>query len=189
MENKTQLKVLGLTYTQTQSQAFALILGEENSKRRLPVLIGPIEAQAIALLANAVNLPRPLTHDLIIDVLKVNGMQLREVQIYKEERGIFHSHLVCYRADDDQTIKMESRTSDAVALAVLTNCPIYTSEEILQESSIEIDEKMFMTNSSQVNEITPVSSLEAELQRAIDEENYELAATIRDELKAMGEQQ
>jgi len=188
MENKIKLSVLGLTYTQTQAQAFAMILGEADSKRRLPILIGPVEAQAITLIANAVSLPRPLTHDLIIDVLKINNMTLREVQIYKVERGIFHSHLICYRAGDDRIIPMESRSSDAVALAMLSGCPIYTTEKIMQESSIIIDEQVFVSGNIG-GETSPVSTLEAQLQKAIDEENYELAAVIRDELKEKNEKQ
>jgi bifunctional DNase/RNase len=189
MENKIKLNVLGLTYTQPQSHAFALILGEPDSNRKLPIIIGAIEAQAIALLANGMNLQRPFTHDLIIDVLKINNMQLREVHIYKADEGIFYSQLLCYRVDDDKIIRIESRTSDAIALAVLTGCPIYTSEEIMEKASIVIDEQMFMNNNSKTSGDEPLSAavLEAKMQKAIEEENYELAATLRDQLKEMAE--
>ncbi len=188
MENKIRLNVLGLTYTQTQAHAFALILGEPDSKRRLPIIIGAVEAQAIALLANGMNQPRPLTHDLIIDVLRINNMQLREVQIYKVEESVFYAQLLCYRVDDDKTIGIEARTSDAIALAILTNCPIYTSEEIMEKSAILIEEEMFMNNQkneASTNEKHSIAALEAKMQKAIEEENYELAATLRDELKAL----
>lgn len=188
MENKIRLNVLGLTYTQTQAHAFALILGEPDSKRRLPIIIGAVEAQAIALLANGMNQPRPLTHDLIIDVLRINNMQLREVQIYKVEESVFYAQLLCYRVDDDKTIGIEARTSDAIALAILTNCPIYTSEEIMEKSSILIEEEIFMNNQkneASTNEKHSIAALEAKMQKAIEEENYELAATLRDELKAL----
>lgn len=187
---KIKLNVLGLTYTQTQSKAFALILGEPDSNRKLPIIIGAVEAQAIALLANGMNLPRPFTHDLIIDILKVNNMQLREVYIYKAEEGIFYSQLLCYRVDDNNVIRIESRTSDAVALAVLTGCPVYTSEEIMEKLSIVIDEQTYNSGNTEKTSDEPLSAtaLEAKMQKAIEEENYELAATLRDQLKGMTEE-
>jgi bifunctional DNase/RNase len=191
MENKIKLNVLGLTYTQMQTHAFALILGEEDSKRRLPILIGPIEAQAISLIVNAVSLPRPLTHDLILDALKLNDMVLREVQIYKKEHGIFHAYLVCYREADDTSTKIESRSSDAVALAMLTGCPIYTTEAIMEESAIIIEEHVVESvhyPGFGGEENAPLSELEVKMQKAIEEENYELAAILRDELKSKNEE-
>ena len=135
--HKIRLNILGLSVSQTQSGAYALVLAEENGERRIPIIIGPVEAQAIAIQLEGLKPPRPLTHDLIKNMAMAFDIALLEVTIYKLEEGIFYSELLCEM--DGKEIKIDSRTSDAVALALRFRCPIYTTEEILKKSGIILD--------------------------------------------------
>ena len=129
--SKVKLKVLGLSCSQTQSGAYALILSEENGNRRIPIVIGGFEAQAIAIGLERLHPPRPLTHDLFINFAKTFGITITEVNIYHLEEGIFYSELVCMT--NGSYMKIDARTSDAVALAIRCNCPIYTTEQIIEK--------------------------------------------------------
>ena len=132
--SKVKLKVLGLSCSQTQSGAYALILSEENGNRRIPIVIGGFEAQAIAIGLERLHPPRPLTHDLFINFAKTFGITITEVNIYHLEEGIFYSELVCMT--NGSYMKIDARTSDAVALAIRCNCPIYTTEQIIEKAGI-----------------------------------------------------
>ena len=132
--SKVRLKVLGLSCSQTQSGAYALILSEENGNRRIPIVIGGFEAQAIAIGLERLHPPRPLTHDLFINFAKTFGITITEVNIYHLEEGIFYSELVCMT--NGSYMKIDARTSDAVALAIRCNCPIYTTEQIIDKAGI-----------------------------------------------------
>lgn len=186
---KVKLNVLGLSVSQTQTGAYALVLAEENGDRRIPIIIGPVEAQSIAIQLEGLHPPRPLTHDLFKKIANAFYIDLIEVVIYKLEEGIFYSELICEQ--DGQRIAVDSRTSDAVALALRFNCPIYTSEEILNKAGIVIevtesvddDEILDDTFDDEMKyETNTIEELEQLLKEAVKEENYEQASEIRDEL-------
>ena len=194
-----QLNIIGLTYSQSQSNAYALLLGEEKGKRRLPIVIGAFEAQSIAVALEKKSMPpRPLTHDLFTSLALSYNIYLKEVMIHKLKNGIFYSTLVCELNGEIKQI--DSRTSDAIALALRLNCPIYTYEGILKQAGINLDEKK-TTNLSLANYSSESSDdistkktlnfniaeqtkseLNSKLTVALEKEDYELAALIRDEL-------
>ena len=191
---KIRLNILGLSVSQTQSGAYALVLAEENGERRIPIIIGPVEAQAIAIQLEGLKPPRPLTHDLIKNMAMAFDIALLEVTIYKLEEGIFYSELLCEM--DGKEIRIDSRTSDAVALALRFRCPIYTTEDILKKSGIILDledEESPVRNYQDKEdfgdpEVSTYSQYtEKELNEMINEavhnEDYEKASVIRDELK------
>ena len=188
---KIRLNILGLSVSQTQSGAYALVLAEENGDRRIPIIIGPVEAQAIAIQLEGLKPPRPLTHDLIKNIAQAFDIILLEVIIYKLEEGIFYSELLCEM--DGKDVIIDSRTSDAVALALRFKCPIYTTEEILAKSGIVLNsENDFPTGDSFMGaKKEPTNSpfanysaqeLEEMLNEAIQNEDYEKASIIRDEI-------
>lgn len=192
--HKIRLNILGLSVSQTQSGAYALVLAEENGDRRIPIIIGPVEAQAIAIQLEGLKPPRPLTHDLIKNMAMAFDIALLEVTIYKLEEGIFYSELLCEM--NGKEIRIDSRTSDAVALALRFRCPIYTTEEILKKSGIILDledEESPIRNLSDSEEPyeAPASTyaqysekeLNDMINEAIQNEDYEKASKIRDELK------
>jgi bifunctional DNase/RNase len=194
--NKIKLNVLGISYSQTQSGAYALVLSEEEGKRRIPIIIGGFEAQAIAIQLEGLTPPRPLTHDLFVSFAKSFGVELNSVQIYKLEEGVFFSKLQCN--DGKKEVFIDARTSDAIALALRFNCPIYTSNDILDKAGIVLDmdegdepqaeEKetpKSKTSSKESNLYTgmSLSELNAALSEAILNEDYEKASRIRDEIK------
>lgn len=189
---RIKLKVLGISYSQTQSGAYALVLMEEQGERRIPIIIGGFEAQSIVIKIENLEPPRPLTHDLFKSFADAFNIDITEVFIYKLEDGIFYSKLICNR--DDEEIEIDSRTSDAVALALRFNCPIYTTPEILEKAGITISqaaengkstEDDSPGKSSQSSEFS--SFTDEELYGMIDEavktEDYERAALIRDEIE------
>ena len=190
---KIKLDIVGLSYSQTQSGAYALVLGEINGRRRLPIIIGGFEAQAIAIEIEKMTPSRPLTHDLFKSLAESYHINIQEVIIYNLVDGIFYAKLMCN--DGTKTSEIDARTSDAIALAVRFECPIYTYEFILATAGIIIEgnEFVFLENiESQPEEKTPSTALnyssltEAELKEnlkeALKDEAYERAAKIRDEL-------
>jgi uncharacterized protein len=185
---KVKLNVLGLSVSQTQTGAYALVLSEEKGDRRIPIIIGPVEAQAIAIQLEGLRPPRPLTHDLFRNVAVAFQIDLIEVLIYKLEEGIFFSELICEQ--NGSRVAIDSRTSDAVALALRFQCPIYTSEEILRKAGIVIemaDQAEELVSEEEGSDETgysyySVSELDMLLKKAIENENYEQASEIRDEI-------
>lgn len=191
---KIQLDIVGLSYSQTQSGAYALVLGETNGRRRLPVIIGGFEAQAIAIEIEKMTPSRPLTHDLFKSLATTFNIEIQEVLIYNLVDGIFFAKLIC--DNGEKTVEIDARTSDAIALAVRFNCPIYTYEFILSSAGIIIegDDFVFLENidSSPENigkKESPASyasfsekELQEKLQQALSDEAYEKAAKIRDEI-------
>ena len=189
---RVKLKVLGISYSQTQSGAYALVLIEENGERRIPIIIGGFEAQAIVLKLENLDPPRPVTHDLFKNFADEFNITVSEVFIYKLEEGVFYSTLVCNNGIKEYSI--DSRTSDAVALALRFNCPIYITEDILDKAGIIInpsestsstisdEDSLYKTETGKYD-----SYSDEELYRMIDEaiktEDYERAASIRDEIE------
>ena len=131
------LNVLGFSYSQSQSGAYALVLTEEEGDRRIPIIIGGFEAQAIAIQLEGLKPPRPLTHDLFHNFAKAFNIKLLEVTIHKLEEGVFYSKLLC--DNGGQQLVIDARTSDAIALALRFKCPIYTTEEIMAQAGIILD--------------------------------------------------
>ncbi len=190
---KLKLDIVGLSYSQTQSGAYALVLGEVNGRRRLPIIIGGFEAQAIAIEIEKMTPSRPLTHDLFKSVAEAYHINVQEVIIYNLVDGIFYAKLMCN--DGTKTSEIDARTSDAIALAVRFECPIYTYEFILATAGIVIEgnEFVFLENiEPQAEEVNPSAALnynslseeelKEKLKEALTDEAYERAAKIRDEL-------
>jgi bifunctional DNase/RNase len=189
---KIKLEIVGLSYSQTQSGAYALVLSEVNGNRRLPIIIGGFEAQAIAIELEKMVPTRPLTHDLFKSFATSFEIEVKEVIVYKLVEGIFYSKLIC---EHNGTIsEIDARTSDAIAIGVRFNCPVFTFESILASAGIlldetEIDENDFLSESiEEPSEEDIISShtaeeLENQLNQAIENEDYELASKIRDEIQ------
>lgn len=185
--DKIKLDIVGLSYSQTQSGAYALVLSESGGKRRLPIIIGGFEAQAIAIELEKMTPTRPLTHDLFKSMATTFGIKLKEVIIYNLQEGIFFAKLVCEKEGVFSDI--DARTSDAIALAVRFDCPIYTFESILSSAGILSDEFPDDEDELEVadveeNEFAKMTlpELEEQLQNAIEHEDYEMASKIRDEI-------
>lgn len=188
---KIRLEILGMSYSQSQSGAYALILGEKGGKRRLPIIIGGFEAQSIAIEIEKIKTPRPLTHDLFKTFAETFGISITEVIVNKFSEGVFYAILVCH--DGTNEIEIDSRTSDAIALALRFKCPIYTYESIMVAAGILIDEELEKKVATE-SPLEPTSEEEFEyaeltlaelqqmLQSAIENEEYEKASHIRDEI-------
>lgn len=187
--DKIKLEIIGMSYSQSQSGAYALILGEVKGKRRLPIIIGGFEAQAIAVELEKMKPSRPLTHDLFKSFADNYNIQIKEVIIDQFKQGVFHAKLICTWQGAESTI--DSRTSDAVALAIRFKCPIYTYEKIMAEAGMIMDDKSassetILTSTDEASdeefEEFTTSELKEMLQKAIDQEDYERASRIRDEI-------
>lgn len=190
---KIELDIIALSHSVTQSHSFAVVLGEVGGTRRLPIVIGGFEAQAIAVALDNMKPSRPLTHDLMKALCDTFDIQLEYIYISKLIDGVFYSNLVCKRGAE--TFDVDSRTSDALALAVRFDCPIYVEESILNEAGVEADpNEESLTASGSGKEIAELASpnmpanysdmslsdLQIQLKTALENEDYELAARIRD---------
>lgn len=174
---------MALSHSVTQSHNYAVVLGEENGKRRLPIVIGGFEAQAIAVALENMTPNRPLTHDLFKNTLDSFQIELKEVIINNLLDGIFYAQLVCVQ--DGNVIQIDARTSDAIAMAVRFSCPIYTFEFIMESAGVILDEEEKPTKTPVRPKTTSiedmnVQSLEKLLEEALQKEDYEKAAQIRD---------
>jgi uncharacterized protein len=199
---KVRLDIVGLSYSQTQTGAYALVLGESGGRRRLPIIIGGFEAQAIAIELEKMTPSRPLTHDLFKTFAETFDISVTEVVIYNLVEGIFYAKIICNNGAEEHEI--DARTSDAIAIAVRFNCPIFTHEFILSSAGIVLDEDPAGNPAASESSETPeeqvdISSitggdgeystksteeLKNMLQTALDEEQYEMASRIRDELNS-----
>ncbi len=202
-KDRIRLKVLGISYSQIQSGAYALILAQIGGPYRIPVVIGAAEAQSIALRMESITPPRPMTHDLFVSFAHAFGIKLREVFIYRFEDGIFSSELTF--SDDERTIVIDSRTSDAIAIAMRTGAPIFTTPEILEETGFLLvessqededeaaaaDAPVFVEEEDDIADGEPapkienytVEELQKLLARLIEQENYEEAARVNEIIK------
>lgn len=202
---KIELEIVAITNSRFQTNSYAIVLGEQNGMRRLPIVIGGYEAQAIAVALEKLPVSRPLTHDLFRNFFYAFNIELQEAVIYKLEEGIFYSKLICNSANE--TLEIDSRTSDALALAVRMGCPVFTYENILDkaDSYIDQDSESSGGNVRQNRQAEPLSSMEtydpalatdaAELkkmsfeelqdllERVLEKEDYVQAIAIRDEIK------
>ncbi|MCK6650673.1 MAG: bifunctional nuclease family protein [Bacteroidia bacterium] len=189
---KVKLEIVGLSYSQTQTGAYALVLGEAKGKRRLPIIIGGFEAQAIAIELEKMTPSRPLTHDLFKSFAEGFNIEVSEVLIYNLVEGIFFAKIICN--GDGKEVEIDARTSDAIALAVRFNCPINTFEFILSQAGILLDDETIApaNEGADIDELVEADSndyvkksteeLKQLLDSALDEEDYEKASRIRDEL-------
>jgi bifunctional DNase/RNase len=215
MMNKIPLEIVALSSSVTQLQSYAVVLGEVGGLRRIPIVIGSYEAQSIAVALEQIKPARPLTHDLMTSVLASFQIDLQEVIIYKLSEGIFYALLICER--DGDVIEIDSRTSDAIALAIRCGCPIYTYENILNEAAGFNEDQTDTPEESTESQAadsgstpTPaptgkteqeapkkampksslshytIAELEEMMQKALDNEDYDLAIQFRDELRARG---
>jgi bifunctional DNase/RNase len=188
---KVKLEIVGLSYSQTQTGAYALVLGEAKGKRRLPIIIGGFEAQAIAIELEKMTPSRPLTHDLFKTFAEGFNISVSEVIIYNLVEGIFFAKLICN--DGEKNVEIDARTSDAIALAVRFSCPINTYEFILSQAGIILDDEALAAVSEsggesrvEIEETDYLKKSTEELKQMLDtalsEEDYEKASHIRDEL-------
>ena len=194
---KIELEIVALSHSITQTHSYAVVLGEVNGLRRLPIVIGGFEAQAIAVALEHMQPSRPLTHDLFANFMVTYGVELKEVVIYKLEEGIFFAKLIC--RSNGETTEIDSRTSDALAMAVRANCKIYTYENILETAGLYLDQTEAAVepasggnpgsvsvsgNASDDAEMKKLNMEELDqlLQQVLEQEDYVKAIRIRDEI-------
>lgn len=195
---KIELEIVALSHSITQTHSYAVVLGEVNGLRRLPIVIGGFEAQAIAVALERMQPSRPLTHDLFANFMSTFTIKLQEVIIYKLEEGIFYAKLLCEH--NGEIIEIDSRTSDALALAVRTDCRIFTYENILDAAGLYLDPSETSSDESKNvdNTTASVSSTDPDqdlktmtidelnklLQQVLEQEDYVRAISIRDEINS-----
>ena len=192
---KIELEIVALSHSITQTHSYAVVLGEVNGLRRLPIVIGGFEAQAIAIELENMTPQRPLTHDLFKSFANAFNIEVEEVIIFNLLEGVFYAKLVC--SDGEKRMEVDARTSDAIAIAVRFGCPIYTYEFILSSAGVAIDqdtaiedvieekiEKKAKATALSDSELSGAATedLKEMLKKALDEEAYERATKIRDEL-------
>lgn len=188
MNNRVKLSILGISFSQVQAGAYALIFAESNGPRRLPIVIGTPEAQSIAIVMEKINPPRPLSHDLIVSTFLALNVDMLEVFIYKFEDGAFFAELTLQQGENQY--KIDSRTSDGVALAIRTGAPIYTTEELMRTMSVVFDNedeeqkdmKSFLSNEDKDLSQLSTDTLNTLLEEALSKEDFESAISLRDEL-------
>jgi len=191
---KIELEIVALSHSITQTHSYAVVLGEVNGLRRLPIVIGGFEAQAIAVALERMQPSRPLTHDLMKNFMNAFNVELMEIVINDLQEGIFYSKLICINEHD--TVEIDSRTSDALALAVRFGCPIYTYDNILESAGIlmedtgkkkktevPVEQSSSMGSSKENLSSLSVDELETLLNEVLEQEDYLRAIAIRDELK------
>lgn len=190
--DRVRLKILGLSYSMSQSGAYALVLSDLNDTYRIPIIIGISEAQSIAIQLEHLQTQRPLTHDLVKRLTDGLNVSLEEVFIYRWEAGIFYSELL-FRQEEKE-LRIDARTSDAVALALRYGCPIYTTPEVVEKTSISVPEMEMQEQVVKANDLEPaitesnqelsVEELTRLMEEAVKNEDYENASRFRDMLKA-----
>ena len=189
---KIKLNIVGLSYSHTSRGAYVLLLGEEEGNRRVPIIIGAPEAQAIAIELEKMTPNRPLTHDLFKTFAESFEIQLDEVVVYNLVEGVFFAKLYCRQGEN--TIEIDARTSDAIALAVRFNCPIYTYEFILSSAGIFVEKEEGSKKEEEKKKVEPkseekvsedIDELEKQLDEALKTEDYERASKLRDKINSL----
>jgi len=193
---KIELDIVALSHSVTQSHNYAVVLGEQEGTRRLPIVIGGFEAQAIAVAMERMTPNRPLTHDLFKNAMEIFNADLKEVVINNLLDGIFYARLICLK--DGETVEIDSRTSDALAMAVRFNCPIYTYEFILDAAGVVLEDTDSPQEANAPRRRKPakaetlsnmsVDDLTKQLDAVLADEDYEKAAKIRDEINRRSQQ-
>lgn len=187
---RIELEIVALSHSMTQSHNYAVVLGEKRGNRRLPIVIGSFEAQAIAVALEQMTPNRPLTHDLFKSALDTFEIKMKEVIINNLLDGIFYARLVCLK--NGELFEIDSRTSDAIAMAVRFDCPIFTYDFILEAAGVILEEQegggfSAIPVATELDEDSigtwPLEALQTKLQEVLEAEDYEMAARIRDELK------
>jgi bifunctional DNase/RNase len=194
MMKKIRLEIAGVTSSQSRAGSYAVVLKEVGGKRRLPIVIGGIEAQAIAMVLEKIKPSRPMTHDLFKNFALKFNVNIQEIIINKFSEGVYYALLICEH--DGNIIKLDSRSSDAIALALRLPCPIYTYENVMKENSFVLDEDKIETKTKTEKQPVPTDiydendfteysqdELNDMLQEAVLREEYEKASLIRDEIK------
>ncbi len=198
---KIELEIVALSHSITQTHSYAVVLGEISGLRRLPIVIGGFEAQAIAVALERMEPSRPLTHDLFANFMSTFNIELHEVLIYKLEEGIFFAQLVC-QGPDNEIVEIDARTSDALALAVRAGCRIYTYESILDAAGLYLDQsetgveptghadaegrssKVALSEADKDLKSMNLDELNSLLQQVLEQEDYVRAIPIRDEINS-----
>ncbi len=190
--NKVSLEIIGLTYSESSTGAYVMILGDKNSKRRLPIVIGSAEAESIAVGIEKHKNGRPHTHDLFLRFAKEFGIEIMEVVVNRFRDGVYYAMLVCKHGND--LTMVDARPSDAIAIAVRAGCEIYAYESVMEEAGIIMDDMerpdtdkgdrdLINKGTTKTSlDLLDLETLEDLLQEAIDNEDYEKAAQIRDEI-------
>jgi len=191
---RIRLNIIGLSYSQAQTGAYALVLGEEGGERRLPIIIGSFEAQAIAIELENMRPSRPLTHDVFKTFASSFDITIDEVLIYNLVEGVFYAKLMC--RSGDKTVEIDARTSDAIALALRFKAPVFALDKILDTAGVIMEgdnivkerPKKKKSTAKRKKDLTEMSTedLEKELGVAIDKEDYERASRLRDEIDRRG---
>ena len=184
--NKTELRVLSLSFSQEESGAYALLLGEMDGERQLAVIIGASEAQAILLEMRGLKSPRPLSHQLFASVIEALNVRLLRVLIYKVEKGLFYSYL--FLQTENSIIRVDARTSDAIAIAmclqspifIYLQSPIFIYEDLLEREKLNLENKKMQSDDTLAKEQPPIESIKRALKDAVEAEEYEKAALLRD---------
>lgn len=192
---RREVKVLGLSYSQSQVGSYVLVLSERKGKVKLPIIIKPYEAQRIALELEGIKGSKPLTHDLFKSMTDAFGIDLQEVYIYALAEGIFYTKLICSSGMDD--IEIESSVGDAVILSSLYGCPIYVANDVMNSAGVLInDDGTPVSDGEMIEDLesmeeperkTSLENLERMLQHAVDSEEYEIAAELRDRIQSVKE--
>lgn len=182
--NKIVLEVIGLTHSLSLNEAFALVLADKKSNLKLPIIIGSVEAQSIAMALEKYESRRPLTHDLFKNFADNYNINIKEVVINRFREGVFFSQLVCEK--DGETCVFDARASDSVALALRFRCPIYTNQQVLDEAGVMIGEDENTDDNYQNDDFKErsIEELKDMMEKAVEEEDYELASILRDEIKS-----
>ena len=204
--NKVRLEIIGMTYSESSTGAYVLILGDRNSHLRLPIVIGGAEAQSIAVGIERQKNSRPLTHDLFVKFADTFFINIKEVVINRFRDGVFYAMLVCEH--NGQLTMVDARPSDAIALAVRLNCEIFAYETVMEEAGIEMEDEVESEDSGELKDESEkwevksrkmdvessasaqlstqnIEELEKQLREAIENEDYERAALLRDKINAM----
>lgn len=176
--NKTELRVLSLSFSQEESGAYALLLGEMDGERQLAVIIGASEAQAILLEMRGLKSPRPLSHQLFASVIEALNVRLLRVLIYKVEKGLFYSYL--FLQTENSIIRVDARTSDAIAIAMYLQSPIFIYEDLLEREKLNLENKKMQSDDTLAKEQPPIEIIKKALEEAVEAEEYEKAALLRD---------